>query len=91
MGWIVFITSDYISIYKELRNLYNLLCSSCSAIYAARWINSFKYIPSHYMVYDHSHFRFLPLSAWGGMQLYHHAIKEEKFLSSKKVIPFLQR
>jgi len=41
--------------------------------------------------HDHSSFRFFPVSVRGGMHPYHHAIKEEKLLSSKKVMSFLQR
>jgi len=41
--------------------------------------------------HDHPRFRFLPVSIRGGMQQYHHAMKDEKLLSSKKAISFLQR
>jgi len=41
--------------------------------------------------HDHPRFRFVPVSVRGGMQQYQNAIKEEKLLSSKKVMSFLQR
>ena len=61
---------------SNLWYLYNLLCSSHSAIFAGgEHMKAGKCNRTHHD-HDHPRFRFLPASIWGGMHPYHHAITD---------------